>query len=214
MEFDMDPAKPKECFKTLLAQKLLEEFNKRNFEGFYCETKADALKKVLEIIPRGSLVSFGGSATLREIGVRSALKADGYSVLDPDDAQGGKVKEKVAHEALSADYYLMGANAISVTGEIVSLDGIGNRVAALAFGPKNVIVIAGLNKVEPNTDAAILRARTYAAPLTLLIFKRDYASYDELREAAEKSIAHTLVTSMSTFKGRIKVILVGEDLGF
>ncbi len=206
--------KPEEVYSALLAQKLIEEFKKRNMEGFYCATKEDALKKVLELIPQGSLVSCGGSATLHEMGVRVALKQAGYNFLDPDDAQGGKAKEQVAHQALSADYYLTSSNAISATGELVNLDGIGNRVAALAFGPKNVIVIAGLNKVAPDLDAAILRAKAYAAPLTVLIFKQDYASWDELSRVAEGAYSHLVVTGMSTTKGRIKVILVGESLGF
>lgn len=105
-------------------------------------------------------------------------------------------------------------NAISVTGELVNIDGYGNRVASLLFGPKNVIVIAGLNKVEPNLDAAILRAKSYAAPLTMLIFKRDYSFFDELSEAAKGANSHLVITSMSTTKGRITVILVGECLGF
>ncbi len=205
---------PREVYNALLAQKLIEEFEKRNMEGFYCATKEEALKKVLELIPQGSLVSCGGSATLNEMGVQVALNQGGYNFLDPNAVQGGKAKQEVAHQALSADYYLMSSNAISAAGELVNLDGIGNRVAALAFGPKNVIVIAGLNKVAPNLDAAILRAKTYAAPLTLLIFKRDYASWDELSKAAEGAYSHLVVTGMSTTKGRIKVILVGESLGF
>ena len=85
--------KPKEGYNALLAQKLIQELAKRNMEGFYCATKEEALKKVLEMIPQGSLVSCGGSATLHEIGVHVALKQGGYNFLDPDDAQGGKAKE-------------------------------------------------------------------------------------------------------------------------
>jgi L-lactate utilization protein LutB len=210
----MNTTTPRECFNALLVKKLIKEFAKRNIEGFYCETKEEAVKKVLEIIPKDSLVSCGGSATLHELGLQNELKNKGFNFLNPDDAQGGKAKENAAHQALNADYYLMSANAISASGEIVNLDGIGNRVAALSFGPKNVLIIAGINKVEPNLDTAILRAKTYAAPLTLLLFKQDYTSYDELCEAAEKAWSQLVITSMSTFKGRIKVILVGEDLGF
>ncbi len=123
-------------------------------------------------------------------------------------------KDKVAHQALSADYYLMSTNAISATGELVNIDGYGNRVASLIFGPKNVLVIAGINKVAPNLDAALLRAKSYAAPITMLIFKRDYASFDELSKAAEGACSQLVITGMSTTKGRIKVILVGEHLGF
>jgi 2-methylisocitrate lyase-like PEP mutase family enzyme len=108
----------------------------------------------------------------------------------------------------------MSANAISVTGELVNLDGIGNRTAALAFGPKKVIVIAGINKVAPTLEAAIQRAKNYAAPHTLMIFKQDYSSLDELSQVAESAYSHLLITGRATTKGRIHVILVGENLGF
>lgn len=210
----MDIVKPVEIYNALLAQKLIEELNKRNMEGFYCKTKKDALAKVHELIPKESTVSCGGSATLREIGLRKALKDEGFNFLDPDDAQGGASKEKVAHQALGVDYYLMSTNAIAASGELVNMDGIGNRAAALMFGPKNVIVIAGLNKVEPNLDAAILRAKNRAAMMTLLLFKQDYPSYDELARAAESAYSQLVITARSIFKGRIKVILVGESLGY
>ena len=96
----------------------------------------------------------------------------------------------------------------------MNIDGYGNRVASLIFGPKNVIVIAGLNKVVPNLDAAILRAKNYAAQMTLLIFKRGYSSFDELSKVAEGACSQLVITSMSTNKDRIKVLLVGECLGF
>jgi L-lactate utilization protein LutB len=205
---------PKKCYNALLAQKLMMELKNRNMEGFYCETKEDALKKILEMIPKDSVVSCGGSATLREIGLQVALKNGEYNFLDPNAPQGAKAKDKVAHQALSADYYLMSSNAISATGELVNIDGYGNRVGSLIFGPKNVIVIAGLNKVAPNLDAAILRAKSYAAPITMLIFNQEYSSFDELSKAAEGACSQLVVTSMSMTKDRIKVILVGESLGF
>jgi L-lactate utilization protein LutB len=206
--------KPKESYHALLAQKLIEEFGKRNMEGFYCETKDDAVKKVLAMIPRDSLVSCGGSATLRELGLRAALKKEGYNFLDPDDGESGLAKDQIAHQALSADYYLMSSNAISATGELVNIDGYGNRVASLIFGPRNVIVIAGLNKVAPNLESAVLRAKTCAAPMTLLIFNQDYSSFDELMAAAEAGCSQLVITTRSAIQGRIKVILVGESLGF
>lgn len=79
----------------------------------------------------------------------------------------------------------MSSNAISATGELVNIDGYGNRVVSLIFGPKNVIIIAGINKVEPNLDTAILRAKSYAAPITMLIFNQNYFSFDELSRVAE-----------------------------
>ena len=210
----MDTKKPKECYNALVAQKLIEEFEKRNIVGFYFKTKEEALKKVLEMIPKDSMVSWGGSMTLAEIGLKDALKNGGYNFLDPAKPSGVKEKEETARQALSADYFLMSANAIAVTGEIVNIDGIGNRVAALCFGPKNVIIVAGLNKVEPNLDAAILRAKDYSAKMTALAYKQDYSSYEELSKAAEYGCSQLVITQKSMFRGRITVILVGASLGF
>lgn len=212
----MNIKKAKECYNTLLAQKLIEEFRNRNMEGIYCETKEDALKKVLEIIPKDSFVSCGGSVTLDEIGLKMALKNEGYNFIDPKDAQmqGAIAMEKVAHQALSADYFLMSSNAISATGELVNADGIGNRVSPLIFGPKNVIVIAGINKVEPNLEAAILRVKNYAAQMVCLSYRQNYLTFNDLKKEAEDSCSQLVITSKSVFKGRIKVILVGESLGY
>lgn len=204
---------PEQCYNKLLAQKLIEEFEKRNMVGAYCETKADALKMVLEIIPKGSVVSYGGSLTLQEIGVKEALGKGDYQYLDTNAVTDIKEKEKIAHMALGADYYLMSSNAISMTGELVNADGIGNRVAALIFGPKNVIVVAGMNKVEQNLESAIMRVKTKASQRCLTFYKQDYASFDELKAAADKIISQLVITSMTNFRGRIRIILVGENLG-
>lgn len=204
---------PAQCYNQLLAQKLIEEFEKRSMEGYYCKTKEDALKKLLEMVPKGAVVSCGGSLTLQEIGLKEVLRNGDYQFLDPNAVAGGKEKEKVALNALGADYYFMSSNAISMTGELVNADGIGNRVAALAFGPKNVVVVAGMNKVEPNLESAILRVRTQAARKCLTLFKQDYSSFDELSKAAEGVISQLVITSMTTYKGRIKIILVDENLG-
>ncbi|WP_242951299.1 lactate utilization protein [Clostridium kluyveri] len=210
---NMDTIKTRECYNDLLAKKLIEEFEKRNIEGFYYKTKEEALKKVLKIIPKDNLVSCGGSLTLHEIGLKTALKNGGYNFLDPAEPQGGKEKENVARQALLADYFLMSSNAIAATGELVNIDGIGNRVSALIFGPKNVIIVAGLNKVVPNLDTAILRVKDYAAKMVVSVYKQDYSSFEELSKAAENGCSQLVITSKSMFKGRIKVILVGENLG-
>ncbi len=204
---------PEECYNQLLAHKLIEEFEKRNMEGFYFKTKAEALNKLTELIPKDSVVSYGGSLTLQEIKVRETFHNGNYRFLDPNAVEGVKEKERVAHEALSADYYLMSANAITMSGELVNADGIGNRVGALSFGPKHVVVVAGMNKVVPDLSSAIQRVKTIASQKCLLLYKQDYASFDELKEAADEIISQLVITSMTTLKGRIKIILVGENLG-
>jgi L-lactate utilization protein LutB len=151
---------------------------------------------------------------LREMGLPAAMKAGGYNFLDPDDGKTGAAKDETAHKALTADYYLTSVNAIAASGELVSADGYGNRVAPLIFGPKHVIVVAGINKVVPTVDAAVLRARTYAAQMTVMLFRQDYPSFEELAEAADSACSHLVITKRSTTKGRISVVLVGERLGF
>jgi L-lactate utilization protein LutB len=205
---------PKQSYNTLLAKKLIEEFQKRNMEGFYCETKEDALEKAIEMIPKKSTISYGGSETLNEIGLREVLNNGDYNFLDPNSVEGGAEKEKIAHQALASDYYFMSSNAISESGELVNVDDYGNRVASLIFGPKNVIIIAGLNKVVPNLDMAILRTKTYASQMIILKFKQNYSTFEEVSKVSEGVGSQFVITSMSSKKGRIKVILVGENLGY
>ena len=108
----------------------------------------------------------------------------------------------------------MSSNAITESGELVNIDGYGNRTSALIFGPKHVIVIAGMNKVQPDIESAILRAKKTAAPLIVLKFKRDYETFEELSEAAQRACCQLVVTTGSMTKGRITVLLVGENLGY
>jgi len=206
---------PKQKYHALLAKKVIEEFKKRNIEGFYFETKEEALKKVLEMVSEESVVSWGGSITLKEIGLIDSLKNGKYKVLDPNAALGGEEKNKIAHQALNSDYYFMSSNAISATGELVNMDGIGNRVAALIFGPKNVVVIAGINKIEQNLELAIQRVKTLASPLIVLGYKQtEISTFDELLKMVDGIGSQLVITERSIFKDRIKVILVGESLGY
>lgn len=206
---------PKQIYNALLAGKVIKELKKRNIQGFYYETKEKAVEKVLEIIPKNSVISWGGSATLTEIGLIDLLKNGGYNVLDARAGKDAAEMDKIAHQALNVDYYIMSANAISASGELVNADGIGNRTAALIYGPKNVIVIVGINKVEQNLDAAVLRVKAESAPLTVLVYNRsEIASFEELLDKAEIACGQLVITNRSTFKDRIKVILIGESLGF
>lgn len=204
----------KVAYNALIADKVIREFSKRNIEGFYCESKKDAVEKIFSILSEGGLISCGGSETLREICLREELKERGYNFLDPDDGVDAVEKDTIAHKALTADYFFMSCNAISETGEIINIDGYGNRVGAFIFGPQNVIIIAGINKVERSLDAAINRAKNYASRMILLKFKQDYNSVDELDKAAEYAHSHMVITDRIPLKGRVKIILIGESLGY
>ena len=202
-------------FNILLAKKVIEGLVQRNMEGYYCATKQEALDKVLSLIPCGSFVSSGGSKTLQELAIHSALEEGDYEYLNPK-AQGSADKmDEAAHRALSSDYFLMSSNAVTEGGELVNIDGYGNRVSALIFGPKNVIVVAGMNKVVPTLDVAISRGRDHAAPLIMVSFNQDgYKDFDALVDSAHNACNQLVITSGSSIKGRIKVVLVGENLGF
>lgn len=204
----------KQGYHALLAHKLIEELEKRNMAGFYCASKEEALKKAVALLPPGCTVSQGGSETIETIGLRDVLKNGDYRFLDPVDTPGAKEKKKIAHEAMNAEYYFMSTNAITLAGELVNVDGIGNRVAALSFGPEHVIVIAGVNKVVVDVEAALQRIKYHTGPLCLMKFKADYADYGDLVKEAEKACSQLVVTRQSVIKDRIKVLLVGQSLGF
>ena len=204
----------KQTYYRLYAKKLIAEFEKRNMEGFYFASAEEALRGILEMFPENAVVSCGGSQTLHEIGLIERLKSGAYSFLDPHATQTPADREKIAHEALACEYYFMGCNAIAETGELVNIDGIGNRVAALIFGPRNVIVVAGMNKVVPDLESAARRTKTQAAQMAVLQFQSAMVSYETIANAAKDAESQLVITSRTDYKHRIKVVLIGENLGY
>ncbi|MBP5661689.1 MAG: lactate utilization protein [Clostridia bacterium] len=202
---------------ALLGNTLVKALSARHFDACYCPTRADACAKALEMIAPGSSVAWGGGMSLIECGLIDALRAGDYVLFDrekvlPEDRQALYAK------MLTADTFLMSANAISQTGELVNIDGTGNRVAALCFGPKQVIVIAGLNKAAPTLRDAVIRARSTAAPLNAQRFLlqtpcRATGVCGDCK-GADSICAQIVLTRLCRPAGRIKVILCGEDLGF
>ncbi|MBE7091967.1 MAG: lactate utilization protein [Clostridiales bacterium] len=202
----------------LLGKTLVENFNKRFFESYYCSTKEEAKDKALSLIKEGSSVSFGGSMSLSQCGLLDAVKSGNFTVYDRNLAKTPEEREEIMRKAFIADTFLMSANAVSQEGELVNIDGLGNRVSALCFGPKQIIVIVGLNKVAPDLDSAIVRARNVASPINTQRFNLDTpctkkgACYD--CKASDCICAQIVITRICRPKGRIKVIFCGEDLGF
>ena len=212
---------PKQKSYEVLAQTLIKKMEKRQFEASYCPTKEDALQKVISYLSKGCSVTCGGSETLKEIGFKDFIKSDqasDYTYIDRDQAKTPEAKREVFAQAVMADYYLMSSNAITMDGELVNIDGIGNRVAALCFGPSHVIIVAGMNKIAPDVQTAEIRVRSLAS------------SPNAIRLNCNTPCAHTgicgncyspdcicsqiVTTRFSKVPGRIKVILVGEELGF
>lgn len=202
-----------------LAQQLIKQLNRRHIEAFYCPTGKEAVNKVSELIADGSTVTWGGTATVRDLGIPAMLKNRGtLQVLDRDEVETPEEKQEIYLKAFSADVYLTSANAISEDGVIVNIDGNGNRVAAISWGPKKVIFVIGLNKVAQTVEAALARARGIASPTNSQRFemntpcKIDGTCHNCNSPECICSYIHFLRNSRGG--GRHIVVLVGENLGY
>ena len=209
---------PKELRSERLAARMIKQLQRRHMEAFYCPTAAEAVKKVSELITDGSSVTWGGSMTIRDMGIPDALRQRGtLNVLDRDLVETPEEKAEMYLRAFSADVYLSSANAISEDGVIVNIDGNGNRVAAITWGPKQVIFIIGVNKVAQTVEAALARARSTASPINAARFEIqtpcqvDGVCHNCNSADSICSYVHFLRNSP---RGKHKVILVGEDWGY
>lgn len=206
---------PKELYTHKRAQTLVKNLKNRHFGAFYCETAEEALAKALELIPEGASVGWGGATSAQQIGLLDAVHDPKYRCIDRDTAPD---RAQAMRDCLHSDVFITGANAISLDGQMVNIDGIGNRLAAICFGPKSVIVIAGMNKVCDTLEAAVTRARTVAAPVNKQRFPGETpclvtGSCGDCR--SENCICNEiLVTRNCRPAGRIHFVLVGEELGF
>lgn len=210
-------ADPKKLYYEKRAAVLIKNLQSRHFDAYYCEDKAAALKKALELIPEGATVGWGGAMSAQQIGLMEAVKSGNYVPIDRDSAETAQQRLKLEKQAHFADVFLTGANAISLDGEMVNIDGYGNRVSAIICGPKNILVIAGMNKVVDTLEDAISRARTVAAPANQQRFLRQTPCTVTGACADCKSpeciCNHIVITRHCRPAGRIQFILVGEELG-
>ncbi len=203
------------------AATLIKNLGKRGIEGVFVETAAEAAEEICAAIPAGAVVGLGGSETLIESGLLDALRRLDIRLLDRYREGVGKAEvDEMRRQGMLCDVYIMSSNAVTADGRLVNIDGTGNRVAALAFGPKRVIVLAGMNKVAPDLEAAIGRARHVAA------------AANSLRVGADTPCSHTgfcqdphcrpprriccqlVITEACMTPGRIRVVLVNQDLGY
>lgn len=196
---------------------LVKNLQSRHFEAYYCQTREEALEKALSLIPQEASVAWGGCVTCQQIGLLDAVKKGNYRVIDRDQGKTNEEREQIMRSGLLSDVFLTGANAISMDGQMVNIDGNGNRVAAIVYGPKQVIVVAGMNKVEDTLEAAITRARTVAAPMNMQRFGLPTPCNSTGTCAdckSERCICNQILITRHSRGNRIKFVLVGEDLGF
>lgn len=199
----------------LLAQQLIKELKSRNMEAYYAADKEEALKTALSLIPEGSSVTMGGAMSAREIGLVDKLIEGNYNFIDRDKSEDKRAAMLAAYDA---DFFLTSANAVSEDGILINIDGNANRVSAIAQGPKNVLFIVGVNKIAKDADAAMKRARNTAAPINAQRFGLDTPCAKTGKcmdcKSPDTICCQFLITRFSKHPGRIKVIIVNDNLGF
>lgn len=201
-----------------LATTVIKNMAKRQMEGYYAKDKKEALQLITSMIPEDSSIGYGGSVSLSEAGIIKTLESPKYKLIKREEAKTQEDTERIFREILFADFFLMSSNAITIDGELVNVDGRGNRIAFLAYGPKNVILVCGMNKITADVDSAIKRIKTLAAPMNAVRLNRSTpcATVGACGDCQSPDCicANTIITRRSHIKGRVKVILVGEELGF
>lgn len=207
---------PKEKRYDMLGEKVVEALKKRHFDAYYCQTAEEAVAQVLDLIPEGDIVAWGGSMTMQETGILDAVK-ERYQVIDRDTAPNREEATALMRKALTSDTFLMSSNAITEDGQLFNIDGNGNRCAALVFGPKSVIVVAGMNKVVKTVADAESRARNIAAPMNAQRF--NITTPCSVTGACADCVSPDCIcasmvrTRISRPAKKIKVVLIGEDYG-
>ena len=209
---------PKETRNSKLGPHVVQALKSRFFDAWYYDDPAEAVNFIVSLIPKDHLVSWGGSLTAAGLNLTKLAAEKGYKVIDRDKAQSPEERTELMRQSLLCDTFLTGTNALTEDGQLVNIDGGGNRVAAMTFGPRQVIVVAGMNKVAKKLEDAFLRAKTIAAPLNMQRFPNARTPCNETGACADclspDSICSFIVrTRLCKPAGRIKVILIGKDLG-
>jgi hypothetical protein len=214
--------KPIENYWKIRLANLKEALEANNFEVFVADNTEDAKKVVLEqIIPRtgAKSVSWGGSATLLSTGLYDALKeSTDMEVLDTYDKKLSPEESlERRRRSLLVDLFLAGTNAVTESGQLVNLDMIGNRIGGITFGPKDVIILVGRNKITADLDEAMARTKDYAAPVNSMRLNKKTpcvkTSYCEECKSPDRICNSWVITEKSFPKGRVKVVLINQDLG-
>ena len=190
---------------------------RRGFEAYTAETAEDAVRLASSLLNKGESITWGGSMTIRDMGLTAYVKGKGYSVFDRDELPHEK-RMAFAREHYFSDWYFTSSNAVTESGELLNLDGIGNRVASMIWGPKNVLVVVGINKIVPTLADAYRRVREIAAPKNAQRFEIN-TPCKKTGKCADCLSPDTICAQMVHWRvckphGRIRVILVNEELGY
>lgn len=201
-----------------LGKRVVKALESRNMEAYYAATKEEAVKIALNLIPEGSSINMGGSMSVREVGLLDEVCSGKFDFYDRDKAETPEEKNEIALKAFTCDWYLGSVNAMTEDGVFVNIDGNANRIAAYAFGPKNVLLIVGMNKIVKTEEDAMSRARNEAAPINAQRFGIDTPCVKNGScfdcKSPQCICCQIMTTRYSRVPKRFKIILVDENLGF
>ncbi len=200
------------------ALKTISALEKNNMKGYLAETAEDAKKLIAELVSGDKLMTSGGSMTLKDSGIQDFLNENYPNIFIDRDRISPEEVPELMRRAFSADTYFTSTNAVTENGELYNIDGNGNRVAAMIFGPKQVIVVAGLNKIVSDLDAARDRLESYASPANCIRLARK-TPCAELGHCAhckspDRICCDYVVMAQQRVKDRIKVIFIAEEYGY
>lgn len=202
-----------------LAETMIQNLAKRNMEGYYADTKEEAVKLIMEqFLTKGKTVCFGGSMTLTESGLMDAVREGDCILYDRTTAKTPEELRDMKAKMINSDYFLMSTNAITIDGELVNIDGYGNRVSYLCYGPENVIILAGMNKVVSTVEDGVRRVRDIASPPNTVRLGKNTPCARTGRcgncYGDDSICSQIVITRRSSVKNRIKVVLVSEEMGY
>ncbi|MBD5463659.1 MAG: lactate utilization protein [Lachnospiraceae bacterium] len=209
---------PKQLAFQTAASGIIQKLASRNMEGYFFEDSASCVSAITNLMEDGSVLSWGGSESLKECGLMDAIKSGNYVLIDRLAAKTPEEGRELYAKAVLSDYYLMSSNAITYDGELINIDGNGNRVACLIHGPKNVILVVGMNKLVPDVESGYKRVRNLASPANAKRLGRNTPCFhtgkcgDCLSD--DCMCNHVVATRRCGIPGRIKVFLVAEELGY
>lgn len=209
----------KPWFDACSAEEAVKNLRSHEFEATIVQDRSAACNEIMKRIPSSKTVGIGGSITIREIGLMSKLEKQGNVLFDhwkPELTQDELLKIRKAQR--SCDVFITSSNAITLNGEIVNTDGFGNRIASMVFGPKEVIIVVGRNKIVKDVQEAINRIRRVAAPMSAKRFGANPPCVELVRcidcDSPDRICRATLILERKPFSTDIFVILVQEDLGY
>lgn len=202
--------------------RVLDALKRNNMDAVFLKSGEEALEKVRGMLKKGASVASGGSMTLKETGIYQLITNGDYDYLDRTK------DDRATNKAFEADYYLAGCNALTENGELYNVDGFANRISAITFGPKKVIIVCGVNKIVKDLDAAVLRVKTKAAPLNAkrlgcntycaangrcVSLLKDNPSMTDGCSSPERICCSYCINAQQRIKNRITVIIINKELG-